>query len=115
MVREVYVAQAPGVRAPLTARLLLTRIYVQYHIALKSDRHVPVVMVHGCCLSSKTCETTPDGRIGCSEYFAGKGRMSVWTAGRSITRRGTCRAGKEPRESATDIHAAHAVSINMSR
>jgi hypothetical protein len=31
-------------------------------------------MVHGCCLSSKTWETTPDGRMGWSEYFVRKGR-----------------------------------------
>jgi hypothetical protein len=31
-------------------------------------------MVHGCCLSSKTWETTPDGRIGWNEYFVRKNR-----------------------------------------
>jgi hypothetical protein len=31
-------------------------------------------MVHGCCLSSKTWETTPDGRMGWSEYFVRKDR-----------------------------------------
>jgi hypothetical protein len=35
---------------------------------------VPVVMVHGCCLSSKTWETTPDGRMGWNEYFVRQGR-----------------------------------------
>jgi hypothetical protein len=37
------------------------------------------VFVHGCCLSSKTWETTPDGRIGWSEYFVRKNR-SVYLA-----------------------------------
>jgi hypothetical protein len=37
------------------------------------------VFVHGCCLSSKTWETTPDGRIGWSEYFVRKGH-SVYLA-----------------------------------
>src|SRR5690606_36886913 len=32
-----------------------------------------VVFVHGCCLSSKTWETTPDGRMGWFEYFTRKG------------------------------------------
>jgi pimeloyl-ACP methyl ester carboxylesterase len=36
-------------------------------------------MVHGCCLSSKTWETTPDGRMGWSEYFVRKDR-SVYLA-----------------------------------
>ena len=30
---------------------------------------MPLVLVHGCCLSSKTWETTPDGRMGWYEYF----------------------------------------------
>jgi hypothetical protein len=28
--------------------------YVQFQKALGSDKHVPIVFVHGCCLSSKT-------------------------------------------------------------
>jgi hypothetical protein len=31
-------------------------------------------MVHGCCLSSKTWETTPDGRMGWNEYFVRRNR-----------------------------------------
>jgi hypothetical protein len=34
---------------------------------------VPIVFVHGCCLSSKTWETTPDGRMGWYEYFTRRG------------------------------------------
>ena len=49
-------------------------MYVQYQIPVNGDRHVPVVMVHGCCLSSKTWETTPDGRMGWNEYFVRKDR-----------------------------------------
>jgi len=49
-------------------------MYVQYQIPVNGGRHVPVVMVHGCCLSSKTWETTPDGRMGWNEYFVRKGR-----------------------------------------
>src|SRR3954451_13462610 len=52
----------------------VNQMYVQYQIPPKGDQHVPVVMVHGCCLSSKTWETTPDGRIGWSEYFVRKDR-----------------------------------------
>ena len=49
-------------------------MYVQYQIPMRAERHAPVVFVHGCCLSSKTWETTPDGRMGWSEYFVRKGR-----------------------------------------
>jgi hypothetical protein len=33
-----------------------------------------VVMIHGCCLSAKSYETTPDGRMGWNEYFLRKHR-----------------------------------------
>jgi len=57
----------------------VNQMYVQYQKPVKADQHVPVVMVHGCCLSSKTWETTPDGRMGWSEYFVRKNR-SVYLA-----------------------------------
>jgi len=65
-------AAAPG-------DITVNQMYVQYQIPLDAARHVPVVMVHGCCLSSKTWETTPDGRMGWNEYFLRKGR-SVYLA-----------------------------------
>jgi pimeloyl-ACP methyl ester carboxylesterase len=57
-------------------------MYVQYQTPVNGSQHVPVVMVHGCCLSSKTWETTPDGRMGWSEYFVRKGH-SVYLADQS--------------------------------
>ena len=59
---------------PITGEITVNQMYVQYQIPMKGDQHVPVVMVHGCCLSSKTWETTPDGRMGWSEYFLRKDR-----------------------------------------
>src|SRR6267142_4287199 len=67
---------------PGTGEITVNQMYVQYQIPMKGDQHVPVVMVHGCCLSSKTWETTPDGRIGWSEYFVRKNR-SVYLADQS--------------------------------
>lgn len=55
------------------------QMYVQFQEPMNGARHVPVVMVHGCCLSSKTWETTPDGRMGWNEYFLRKDR-SVYLA-----------------------------------
>jgi hypothetical protein len=49
--------------------ITVNQMYVQYQIPMDGDKHLPVVMVHGCCLSSKEWETTPDGRAGWSEYF----------------------------------------------
>src|SRR5580692_585768 len=54
--------------------ITINHMYVQYQIPVNGSRHVPVVMVHGCCLSSKTWETTPDGRMGWNEYFVRKDR-----------------------------------------
>ncbi len=54
--------------------ITINQMYVQYQIPVNGGRHVPVVMVHGCCLSSKTWETTPDGRMGWNEYFVRKNR-----------------------------------------
>ena len=59
--------------------ITVNQMYVQYQIPTDGDRHVPVVMVHGCCLSSKTWETTPDGRMGWDEYFVREDR-SVYLA-----------------------------------
>jgi hypothetical protein len=69
-----------GPNPPATSgEITVNQMYVQYQIPMKGNQHVPVVMVHGCCLSSKTWETTPDGRIGWSEYFVRKDR-SVYLA-----------------------------------
>jgi len=65
---------AMGIMPAQSGEITVNQMYVQYQIPLKGDRHVPVVFVHGCCLSSKTWETTPDGRIGWSEYFVRKNR-----------------------------------------
>ncbi len=59
--------------------LTVNQMYVQYQSPVNADQHVPVVMVHGCCLSSKTWETTPDGRMGWDEYFVRRNR-SVYLA-----------------------------------
>jgi hypothetical protein len=64
---------------PITGEITVNQMYVQYQVPMKGDQHAPVVMVHGCCLSSKTWETTPDGRMGWSEYFVRKDR-SVYLA-----------------------------------
>jgi pimeloyl-ACP methyl ester carboxylesterase len=54
---------------PIGGEFTINQIYVQFQIPPDGAQHVPVAMVHGCCLSSKSWETTPDGRIGWNEYF----------------------------------------------
>jgi hypothetical protein len=65
---------APGPPRFAGGDITINQMYVQYQIPVNAGRHVPVVMVHGCCLSSKTWETTPDGRMGWNEYFVRKNR-----------------------------------------
>src|SRR5207249_5028775 len=67
-------AATAGARGFGGGDITINQMYVQYQIPPNGDRHVPVVMVHGCCLSSKTWETTPDGRMGWNEYFVRKER-----------------------------------------
>src|SRR5258708_34590405 len=57
-----------------TGSITVDQMYVQYQIPEGGEKHLPVVMVHGCCLSAKSYETTPDGRMGWNEYFLRKGR-----------------------------------------
>jgi pimeloyl-ACP methyl ester carboxylesterase len=64
----------PGIGGGPQGDITINQMYVQYQKPVDGDQHAPVVMVHGCCLSSKTWETTPDGRMGWSEYFVRKGR-----------------------------------------
>jgi len=65
---------AAGVIPAQSGEITVNQMYVQYQIPMKGDRHVPIVLVHGCCLSSKTWESTPDGRPGWNEYFLRQNR-----------------------------------------
>ena len=67
-------ANAPAPGSGAGGDVTINQMYVQYQVPLNAAAHVPVVMVHGCCLSSKTWETTPDGRMGWNEYFVRKNR-----------------------------------------
>ena len=71
-----------GPGAGETGDVTINQMYVQYQTPVNGSQHTPVVMVHGCCLSSKTWETTPDGRMGWNEYFVRKGH-SVYLADQS--------------------------------
>src|SRR5204862_3439937 len=94
----------PAGRGPATTgEITVNQMYVQYQFPPGGDRHVPVVMVHGCCLSSKTWETTPDGRMGWSEYFVRKNRavyladqVSRARSGFDATTFADVRAGRVP-------------------
>lgn len=106
-----------------TGDITVNQMYVQYQIPMRGDRHVPVVMVHGCCLSSKTWETTPDGRMGWSEYFVRKDRpvyladqVSRARSGFDPTVFSDVRQGKLPPETMPAIlDASHQVAWTVFR
>ncbi len=49
------------------------QVYVRYQVPTNSGQHPNLVLIHGCCLTGKTWETTPDGRMGWDEHFVRKG------------------------------------------
>jgi pimeloyl-ACP methyl ester carboxylesterase len=55
--------------------ITVNQMYVQYQVpaSIASQPKPAVVMIHGCCLSAKSWEETPDGRMGWSEYFVRRG------------------------------------------
>ena len=52
--------------------ITVDQMYVRYQVPLKEKKN-SVVFIHGCCLTGKTWESTPDGRIGWDEYFVKRG------------------------------------------
>ncbi|TDV39654.1 hypothetical protein C7405_101774 [Paraburkholderia caballeronis] len=48
------------------------QMYVQYQIPAHA-KAPSLVLIHGCCLTGATWETTPDGRMGWAQYFARSG------------------------------------------
>ena len=54
---------------------MINQMYVAFMLpqAQKGKKHVPIGIIHGCCLSTKSWQTTPDGRMGWDEYFVRQG------------------------------------------
>jgi hypothetical protein len=96
-----------------TGHITVEQMYVQYQIPEGAEAHVPVVMVHGCCLSSKSYETTPDGRMGWNEYFLRKHRavylpdqVSRARSGFDATLYNEIKLGKRPVSDMPEIRTA---------
>jgi pimeloyl-ACP methyl ester carboxylesterase len=51
----------------------IDQVYVHFQIPAARHGNIPLVLIHGCCLTGKTWETTPDGRMGWDEFFLRKG------------------------------------------
>jgi hypothetical protein len=53
---------------------MINQMYVQFMKPYPDNHvHYPMAIVHGCCLSTKSWQTTPDGRMGWDEYFVRQG------------------------------------------
>ena len=52
--------------------IAVNQVYVRYQEPVNAKK-TSVVFVHGCCLTGKTWESTPDGRMGWDELFVRKG------------------------------------------
>jgi hypothetical protein len=49
--------------------ITVDQMYVQFEVPKATKGNIPIVMIHGCCLTAKSWEDTPDGRMGWYEYF----------------------------------------------
>lgn len=87
--------------------ITVEQMYVRYMEPVAAKRP-PLVLIHGCCLTGKTWETTPDGRMGWDELFvrrgyptyvidqAARGRSAADPSGIVEVKAGRASAGKLP-------------------
>lgn len=54
-----------------TGTITVDQVYVRFQVPVGATAP-PITFIHGCCLTGKTWETTPDGRMGWDEYFVRK-------------------------------------------
>lgn len=52
--------------------IAVEQMYVRFQEPVAAKRP-PLVLIHGCCLTGKTWESTPDGRMGWDELFVRRG------------------------------------------
>ena len=62
---------ATATRKP-SGTVTVDQVYVHYQIPARTAGP-SITLIHGCCLTGKTWETTPDGRMGWDEYFLRQG------------------------------------------
>jgi len=81
--------------------VMTDQMHVQFMLPqdTKGKKRYPLGIVHGCCLSSKSWQTTPDGRMGWDEYFVRRGFDTYL-----IDQVGRARSGFDP----TKFNAARA-------
>lgn len=90
----------------------VNQMYVHYQIPV-DDKTTPLVLIHGCCLTGKSWETTPDGRMGWDELFVRNGFptyiIDQISRGRSATTTSAIvkvKAGEAPADSLPQVFSA---------
>lgn len=86
--------------------ITVDQMYVRYQVPVQAT-HAPIVLIHGCCLTGKTWETTPDGRMGWDEAYLRRGHPvyvvdQTWR-GRSASDISAINAVKSGKESAEKL------------
>lgn len=88
------------------------QMYVQYQVPVGAS-HLPVVLIHGGGLSGQTYDTTPDGRMGWSEYFLRNARpvyvVDQAGRGRSGFDGTTYNASRQGKRAAKDTPPIHII------
>lgn len=92
--------------------ITVDQMYTRFQVP-QDAKDVALVLIHGCCLTGKTWETTPDGRMGWDEYFvrrgyptfvidqSGRGRSAV-----NATALNAAKLGNEPADKLPVVFAA---------
>ncbi len=47
--------------------ITVDQMYLRHQVPTGAGRHPALTLIHGCCLTGKSWETTPDGRMGWDE------------------------------------------------
>src|SRR5207253_5750679 len=58
---------------PPAGTISVDQVYVRFQVPAVAHQQAAVTFIHGCCLTGKTWETTPDGRMGWDEFFLRRG------------------------------------------
>ncbi len=103
--------------------ITIDQMYVQFQVPEGAGKHLPMVTLHGCCLSGKTWETTPDGRMGWEEYFVRRHRpayipdqVSRARSGFDSTTISRVKAGALPPSALPNVfQASHQISWTLFR
>lgn len=87
--------------------IAVDQVYVRYQVPAAPRQPVAVALIHGCCLTGKTWETTPDGRMGWDEFLLRRGYPvyvvdQAWR-GRSAANPAAVNAVKAGRQPPTSI------------